>query len=165
MSSPHPHPSSLVCVLAPLLARRLQVLVSPQITDADALWIGQSTSLSCQDPQRTRPLASRASLETSHIRTRRLVDLGSPFPSVYVLYRSFTLPLPPSFLDFCFPLSHRTIFDTVLASSSSSCPSPGLGYNATHSFSLGHPSFIAVRVCCRRKQFFLSLPFFPLSAH
>ena len=73
----HPHLArhrlSSICIhitqIFPLPCSPHFPLVSSQILDADALWIAQSTTSSCQDLQRTQCLASRASLRTSHIWT------------------------------------------------------------------------------------------------
>ena len=121
--------------------------VSPQIPDADALWIANPLFFSCQDPQRTRRLASQALLRTPPLRTH-FYCLGSA-PSPFVCFpSSFCLATTavPS-LVFLFLPSHRPY--RLLPSLHLHTPSSRLGYNSFCSFSLQHLSAIAVWVCPR----------------
>ena len=83
-------------------------------------------ALCCQDPQRTRHLASRASLRTSHTWTCCHLDLGSAFPASYVFVILLVCYSRVPSLDFYFLLSQPVLFNTAIASSSR--PSLCLGY-------------------------------------
>ena len=158
----HSTPSSLASSPSPLL------IVSTSLRSVIALFISIFTfclasnpgcqrlvdrpifALCCQDPQRTRRLASRASLGTSHTRTRRRLDLGSAFPSLYVFVILLVCYSRVPSLDSYFLLSQPVFLDTAIASSSRLSSRPGY----KHPFSLRHLTFIAVWVCPRQKQFY-----------
>ena len=145
----------LVAIAFPPLSPHLQILIASftdhlsfslaSIPDTDASWITDPLFFSCQDPQCTRRLASRASLGTPPLRTH-FYCLGSA-PSPFVCFpSSFCLATTaiPS-LVFLFLLSHRPY--RLLPSLHLCAPLSRLGYNSFRSFSLQRLSAIAMWVC------------------